>query len=547
MSLDARKLGIFLVLSAILCAGLWKLSWVGEYRDDVAYIAAARGMAQGYGYSTMESVRLMPEVKYPPGLPLLLLPVELFAGGSLTAMRMLTSLTGLGVLALIWRGVPRHGPQVAVLTGLNPYFLLFCSKVMPAVPFTLLVFGTLVKLYQVQEKKALTTTDRIQLALLVAAAPYIRTIGVALFFSLVVGLWRKGWKSCLAVCLYAGGFMMPYFLLSRVSGYRGDLETYPGLWAVIKENAQTYFWVVSDLALGSPFLFQRHGNFEILHGLVCLLLMGLMVRGLWMDSSTTKQIDLVTLAVFTGVLLIWPFQYPRFFLPILPLMYRYMLSGWNKLPKIPNVIFFVLIVAQLGFYGWEIRKPGRENPSYYSWLAENLEPGDVVGTSERALWLHLNHQVLLLSASYVSSRPEPWLNEVYSHPTKYVVAWDGIPNASVLFYTIRLFPNHLQLVHESPEDGAQIFKVIGDPNSFRLAFARASKGLDSLRAGRAREAVQHLARAIEREPEMITPRVFLAEALLDLNRNEEALRILNDVLARDPYNRLAQDLLQRIR
>ncbi|MAB78199.1 MAG: hypothetical protein CMJ89_02495 [Planctomycetes bacterium] len=130
-----RRVAAFLVLACGLCLFVWVHPWYDPTNDGSMYIATARSLVAGEGYTYLgESFRIRP-----PGFSLLLAPLIALAGTNFLAINVFVSLFGvLAIVALFFFCAPRLGTWLALLVALvvwiNPGFQRLCNQVMSDVP-----------------------------------------------------------------------------------------------------------------------------------------------------------------------------------------------------------------------------------------------------------------------------------------------------------------------------------------------------------------------------------------------------------------------------
>jgi len=171
-----------------------------NWGDDFAlYILHARALLEGRpyvdtGFIYSSAFPQYSPAAYPPGFPLLLLPVYAFSGLNFVAMKVLVTLFLAGALvlfALLLRPLlPRPYLLVTVaLLGFMPHWTVFKNEVVPEFPFVFFVMLSLLLLRRIDEARP-TGWRALEWGLLVGAAIYaatsLRTIGVALYGALAL-------------------------------------------------------------------------------------------------------------------------------------------------------------------------------------------------------------------------------------------------------------------------------------------------------------------------------------------------------------------------
>lgn len=554
---SAWGLLLLLLVSASLCGLLAKTYWPGSSNDDVAYVAAARSMVLGQGYTSGYNVLAGLEAKYPPGYPLFLTPAQYMAPTNIGLMRILNALCGLFVLGLIWQSGKEFGPPVAVLTGVNAFYLHFSSMIMSEVFFMLLMYALLAWLGRALQRQCLTSSDRVGLALLLTLSVLTRTVGIVLVPAVVFAIWHKwrDWKQCLAVLLYTGGLYAPYLVASRISGYREDLFDYPGIWVVVKENLSVYFTVLPGLLLGDPIIFRKMGSngtvSTIVVALICALVYFLLAFGLKVAWSQGRVAE-VGIVVLTGLLLaFWPFQYPRFSLPLLPLLYVFLLLAIDKIGakirarKLVARSVAALCLLELTLVGQAVSTKSLTTPASYRWIQEHTQKDDAICTSQIAVWLYTERKVLALWPYQAATQLEYWINLLYQSDIRYLIIWPEF-NAGELVRSLQSLPQHFMVVYSDPREQVLVFQVVGDAKKYREAYARASMGIGLLKAGNLQSGGQAIHQSLQSEDWFLKPRLILTESLISHRDFKAAESELLQILQRYPANPQAGGLLRSL-
>ena len=142
-SVGKSPLTIILVGTAaaylLLLAPYWKIDW-----DSAIYISLAQSIASGDGYVYMG----YPHTKYPPGLPLLLAPIELFFSHHYFLMRILMTFCAVGCIALTWRLIRSMSSSgvaiaVSVMTASSYALVAEVPLILSDVPYMLVSLAAL--------------------------------------------------------------------------------------------------------------------------------------------------------------------------------------------------------------------------------------------------------------------------------------------------------------------------------------------------------------------------------------------------------------------
>ena len=122
---------IVLIVGALLLLALVVHPWYDPKNDSSMYIAAARAIATGEGYSYLE----LPFHLRPPGFSVLISPIVGTLGAHFLALNLYVSLWGVAGMVLLFVYLrPRLGWPLALLAALavwlNPGYQRFCNQVM---------------------------------------------------------------------------------------------------------------------------------------------------------------------------------------------------------------------------------------------------------------------------------------------------------------------------------------------------------------------------------------------------------------------------------
>ena len=277
---------------------------------------------------------------YPPGTSVLLAPVYTLWGLNFTALKgvmILCFLAALWLLALLAR--PRLEPAwvlaLVVLVGFQPYFWDIKDNVVSDLPFLAWTYLCLVLVRRMTRKPEQIGLG-IGIGFCLFAAVMTRTVGVTLVFGLLV--WdlvyhRRLWPGRL-FWIPAGvwiGLMTMQTLLFPIDSGGGYLDilvaslTSPGVLVQgMIDNAKYYilactinilldngYWALLKFGLaGVTFLFAAFGY-------------------LWRCRHDRSMME-VFVAVYLGVMLIWPGRMPSYLIPIYSLFFFYVLVGFQQ-------------------------------------------------------------------------------------------------------------------------------------------------------------------------------------------------------------------------
>jgi hypothetical protein len=177
----------------------------GVFDDDGVYVALGKSIAQGTGYHSIHLAGAPVQVRYPPGLPLLL-AIPWALGGSLSAVRsaieVLNVLVTAGAAGLIWWIGRRDcdiSPWTLAVCAVSP-FVLDATIQFYNLPLSepYLVLGWAAALVLVTGEPSLGRAAAVGLVLTVTTL--FRAAGIALVPAILVALGlQRRWRAA-AVC-----------------------------------------------------------------------------------------------------------------------------------------------------------------------------------------------------------------------------------------------------------------------------------------------------------------------------------------------------------
>ncbi len=350
-------LAVFAVAAVVYLAGL--TPYIGGGYDDSAYIALAKALASGKGYGQIYAPGSPPEPQYPPGWPALLSTVWLISPSfpaNAIGFKMVSVLCALAFVAITygwmrWRGESKSlCILVAALSLSNPLVFGTASTAFSEMAYACFSILALWLIERYARSERPRWFDVIIASLAAAFTAYIRMFGVTMVLAGICFLIARADKKravafgSLSLFLIAPWFVRGLFLPSGGAGYSqqfllksmeqpelgiigfGDLlarlvlnlRAYllaglPG--AVLPSQVPlTYVNLSDSLRLGSPF----PASDIVLAAIMAAALLGpLLLRR-----------DLVDwfVALYLGLALLWPWEPTRFVVPLVPLLYGYLLT-----------------------------------------------------------------------------------------------------------------------------------------------------------------------------------------------------------------------------
>lgn len=374
---------VLLVMAACAAAYIANLGalQIGQHVDDAVYVSIGRSLAAGLGYVHCEDPRHPVEPQYPPALPVLIALV-LCLGGGLETLRIIPlafSLASLPLADAFFRsrlrcaGVDPAGPWrwlLLALFGMNHLLVGYAGMVMAEAPFVCLTLATLVLLSRVSDDDPSPPRPAgavFGLALVLAVACLFRTSGLALVVGAAAWLLSRGRRrEACAVAGLTALLLAPWLLFQRAAtgqwfgaGYGVDVvSTGHSAWPLALrplDNLLAYSTRLFPEAL-LPCFGERmmallaRVSLEPLALVMGLAVTVLVVTGAVICARRRSLPDGWLAASVSLLLLLWPYRYTRFALPLIPVALVYLLTTGTALaPRRRGVLLALGGLVLAGF------------------------------------------------------------------------------------------------------------------------------------------------------------------------------------------------------
>ena len=426
--------------------------YIGDGYDDSVYVGLAKSIAEGRGYVQALVPSAPPASKYPPGWALILSLVWLIWDdfpANIVVFKLVSTIFTLGLATLVfnwlrWRGESAvKSLLIASLTLFHPYVLQFGTSVFSAMPFAAAVVLSLWMVERYDRLPRAGWRDALLPSLAVALSLYLRMFGLSIVaatifylifrenkraegfrFAALTLLWITPWFIyLLSVPQGVNGYGQELFLksieqrelgvitaLDLIVRVLGNLQSIllaglPGM-IMPSQVPLTYVNVADALQIGAPIT-------GVDYGLATLLMTAILVPILLRRSLLDWFI-----ALYLGMVLIWPWEPTRFLVPLVPLLYLYLFSFLEKIGsgiskrnektgvylRIASIsavglFIFLNIVHQINFsiqtqraatpVGWESRY------RLFEWLEENTAEDAVLASlNDYQLYLYTDRQTV---------------------------------------------------------------------------------------------------------------------------------------------------------
>lgn len=402
---------LLLILALFAAAGMLRLNDLSLYTDSTRYVIWAESLSRGLGW--LDDTQPLPEayVVNAPFYPLLLIPSQWIAGASLTAAKVLTLAYGLGALALLCFWLRRlFTPAAALaLTGLvaaTPLTLVMFTEALSEAPFFLLVFLVLLLRDRVLNRELTRGETTVTVAAL-AFLPLLREASIALVAAFlldavvrkqrriaaltavgvisIVGLWTVRNMVWVGVPESSQStniqFVFEHFvtpasaplwqewverIIINIRSYRYELTgmvLVPFPLNLIREPSSLFVLVVDALNVVKSWV-----------GVIFLPLIGI---GLWVDvrRSSSGVLRALFLLFYATIILLYPLQDIRFFLPALPFLIVLIARGLETavapLKRGRMVVLTILAVFLAGLNLSSVVELLRSNLQYRTAVSEH--------------------------------------------------------------------------------------------------------------------------------------------------------------------------------
>lgn len=418
----------FILMTLVIVSGLLGLLrfdslQLGTSYDDAHYIILAESLSSGQGYQLINFPRPQVERAFPPGWPVLLVPLTLIFPGQYAVLKVFSLLLWLASIFLIYNFFSKRlsSPHLEMVTGLaalNPLLIGSSVTVMSETAYLFFSMLALVLFDKRTDGSGRTKTWLLVMAVFFAFyAVLIRTIGISLILSLVLFLlitrqFREVWK---VVLIFAAGFLFLGWFNAQnggavvSSGYEAQVLN-GSVWEKVGQVWSNATGYANETLAGSLLPVFGTGVDKILgkvglqfvssisNGLVLLLLL----FGFFIWKPKLDWMHLYVVIYMLGVLAFWNPNVgsvkARFLIPILPFLYFYLLQGiaWTAEKAHKNRIkygrrleaFFIGLIALVLLIrnGLDWRNPVMQQMTDLSvgtsWIAENAPLDSIVMVNE---------------------------------------------------------------------------------------------------------------------------------------------------------------------
>lgn len=405
---------------------------VGVAHDDGMYVILAKALATGRGYRWLHIPGAPPATHFPPGYPAVLALLwwisPQFPGNLATfelANALFMSLAAVGVFyfARSRFGMSAFGAAtLALATTLGIPTLTLSVMLMSEPLFLALLIPILLYAEWMLDGASRRTRHVVSLALLVGAATLVRTHGIALLGAItILLLLRRRYRDAALFACVASLVLLPWQLFVAANAHvvpatmQGNYESY-GAWFAAGLRADGPRLVFRTLLRTTGNLLGMFGvlvapslpaAIRVLAIAVVVSLGAVGARMLWRRAPATA----LFLALYSAIVLVWPFWPSRFFWGIWPLIVFLPVLGlrqaieWRaETPKARGARYVALVAGVLmicGYVAYNItgyrhewwasipRHVSDEVRPVLAWVANHTPANAVVATeAETSVYLY---------------------------------------------------------------------------------------------------------------------------------------------------------------
>ncbi len=332
--------------------------------DNAHYLILAKSLITGQGYRDIFMPDMPAHSQYPPGFPILLAPFVLLFSDNFIAIKLVIMLLSVGMFYFCYQLykhylTDRRWILALLLVTCSPIIIMYSHYILSEIPY---LFFSLLAIYLFTKIKIL---NRKTLALFIGmisaliATYYLRTVGITLLLAILIYLiFTKRYSEFVILLLLSGIFVALWQIRSVKIGDSGyftqffsrnpyDLEagkiTFSELISRFFKNFKLYTLEIFPKILLPTW-----------HNVVALRIVGFLSSSLVLIGLISKIKKISMLEIYLVLFLIITFAWPavwtgdRFLLPILPLLFYYLILGIQRLIKksfvMPSLItsFFVI-------------------------------------------------------------------------------------------------------------------------------------------------------------------------------------------------------------
>ncbi len=354
-SLWSRRVAMIILATGLVLYSLAMVSVVDESfpanADAAWFLMLSRSILSGEGYAEIEKPIPMPHTKFPPVLPCVLAAAQWISPGSLAPMKLVIAAFGfLSIIAfylLIKRFVSDLlAALLAITVGIQLNMLLFSQQLMSDIPY---IFFSLLSLFfavkRIQSRQAGVWLE-IAIGIAISLAVLTRTVGISLFAAFFIAiLLDRGFRQKLRCLCVVSIILVSCVGAWEVRNVVALVRFFPVYSAQLIHNhyrdGREGLAKPMDLLKGSIRNVKDHSKYLARMTLPCLgnlrgfLPLFTLLAALGWLARLVRHRSVIEfyLAFYVLILLLWPWAFARFLLPIAGLMIFYFVHGFGLVTR----------------------------------------------------------------------------------------------------------------------------------------------------------------------------------------------------------------------
>jgi hypothetical protein len=481
------------LLASVMYLINFNFAQVGVFSDDAAYIVLAQSLATGQGYARINFPTPRPEVAWPMGYPLLLSPLVAIWPFNFVPLKLLSLVLTLVSIFILWKYLqfrisPGYAVIIIALYAFNDDIATQASFVMSDPAYIVWSFLGLYLFHKFEPDKFSKWYQIGLIALILVLTSITRLLGVSLAIATILMLlWQRNLRAAIIIGVLYGLGMLPQFMLGRLAGgglfppevaAQVDVSTN---YVKILPNFQEYFFthipnVVFGLFGQSTYTVASRFHLAWLVLLIQLSLLFLIVLGTWRLIKSRITLGEIYLGVYFAVLCVKTWDgiqdtTPRYLIPLLPLIYLYLiqgidgLAGWlaNRFSRpvlVPASLACIIIPVLLMLCVRNVRNASHhfaatDLTAGTTWIAAHTEP-DAIIMSRLPLHHYLYAQRLTTYFPPVKTEEE-FLAELDQQHISYLFVGPDMKHTPTPQLEPEMFQLH-QFLEEHPERFQRVYK-----------------------------------------------------------------------------------------
>jgi 4-amino-4-deoxy-L-arabinose transferase-like glycosyltransferase len=363
LSIDNKKIFIVLLIFFIAINILNYDPKLFLGGDNAHYLILAKSLLSGQGYKDIFMPDSPPHTQYPPGFPALLIPGLVLFSNNFVYTKLIILFLSLGAFYLFYKFYKENLPEKQWVLGLLlfafcPLIIMYSHYILSEIPY---LFFSILAIYLLERLKIINSKNLILFLAMICAlifTYYIRTVGISLIIAALIYLIiKKRYKEFLILLVFAFIFIWLWQMRSAKFGGGGYFEQFFSRNPYDLEAGKISFGELVSRFFKNLKLYTLEVFPKILlptwQKINYLRFFGLLSSGLVLIGFVSKlkkiTVTEIYLILFLGITFAWPDVWTgdRFILPVVPLLFYYLILGIKLISKktltIPGIVIGFLL------------------------------------------------------------------------------------------------------------------------------------------------------------------------------------------------------------